>query len=230
MGICHQVLEWEAVVRYRVEFAEQVWGVWGYWRVQYAFTILHGTCYVTQQPALGQLCRQKVNPILRATPSLSRQQQSARTTSPLECSLALRARSSQSLILISWQAQWWTPLSPTRRSSSCPGGPPTSSCLRWSYSPRHALLSFSIFWFKKSLSTVQSLICSASPSSFPSCLVSSAIIHMQDLRQNIWKHLNICFSASAPVSSHDEALISLWRKLFNGSGLHPPHPSNSFKG
>ena len=29
MGICHQVLEWEAVIRYRVEFAEQVWAVWG---------------------------------------------------------------------------------------------------------------------------------------------------------------------------------------------------------
>ena len=29
VGTCHQVLDWEAVIRYRVELAEQVWGVWG---------------------------------------------------------------------------------------------------------------------------------------------------------------------------------------------------------
>jgi len=64
----------------------------------------------------------------RATPSLSRRPPSARTTSPPECSQACPARSSPSSTPSLSPARSSTPLSPTRRSSSCPGGPPTSSC------------------------------------------------------------------------------------------------------
>ena len=57
VAICHQVLDWEAVIRYRVELAEQVAGVWGVLggvlRIRFAFIILHGTCHVTQKPAFN---------------------------------------------------------------------------------------------------------------------------------------------------------------------------------